>query len=424
MKKHLLSLGLVALSYFGAFAQSVTGTVSIGAGYTNQKWYSLANGEVASQSKDNWDIAFEITGYTSAIYANTQKTNFVVYQAPFSISNWASLDTAGINTWATLYNSDTTWTIGAFNKGANLSNPSDLGWGVYDMNTHIVNGDSCYVLKLSASSYKKLKIETLSGGVYTFVYSDINGANSYTQTITKSNYNGKNFAYFDLTANAVVDREPASSTWDLTFVKYTAILMMPNATPYAVVGVMSNKGVSVAQANNVTSPSNYTNWNAETFNTNITTIGHDWKTFNLATNEWKIVNDTVYFIEDKIGDIWKLTFLSFGGSTNGDFVFSKEKLAVSTVGISDKEAEKAFKVSVYPNPANEAGTQLIFSAQNSFSAMVSVLDVNSRVVFSDKIDLSPGLNTRELNTNGLTAGLYYIQITAGTYSSIQKLIIQ
>lgn len=423
MKKQLLSLGLLAFASFGALAQSVTGTVSIGAGYVNQKWYSLANGEVASQSKDNWDIAFEITGYTSAIYANTQKTSFAVYLAPYSISNWGSVDTAGISSWTPLYNSDTTWTVGAFNKGADLSDPTDLGWGVYDMNTHIVSGDSCYVLKLSATSYKKLKIESLSGGVYTFVYADINGANSHTATIAKSSYTGKNFAYFDLTAGVAVDREPASSAWDLTFGRYTAILMAPNPTPYAVTGVVANKGVSVAQANNISSPATYVNYNAHTFNTNITTIGHDWKAFDLSSNAWKIVNDTVYFIEDKAGDIWKMTFLSFGGSTTGDFVFSKEKMVISTVGIMDRVADKTLQMSVYPNPAAGVNTTLIFSSQAATSAHVSIVDVNGRVVSSENMEVSSGLNTRELNTSGLNAGVYFINLNAGTYSSIQKLIV-
>lgn len=422
MKKCLLFLGLAALSSLTALSQSVSGTVSIGANYSNQKWYSLANGEVGTQSKDNWDIAFEITGYTSAIYANTQKSNFAVYLAPYSIANWGSVDTAGMSSWTALYNSDTTWTVGAFNKGADVSDPADLGWGVYDMNTHIVSGDSCYVLKLSATSYKKLKIESLSGGVYTFVYADISGANSHTATIAKSNYSGKNFAYYDLSANAAVDREPASASWDLTFGKYTAMLMMPNLTPYGVVGVMANKGVLVAQANNVTSPLTYTNWNAETFNTNITTIGHDWKTFNLASNEWKIVNDTVYFVEDKAGDIWKMKFLSFGGSTNGDFVFSKEKLTASTVGVAGNNAD-VLKMSVYPNPATNEKITLIFSGHTASNAGVSVVDMNGRVISSESVETTPGLNIHVLNTGGLNAGIYFINLNVGTYSSIQKLIV-
>src|SRR5687767_6600059 len=104
MNKHLFSLGLFFLASVSSVAQ-VTTTVSVGAGYADQKWYSLANGEQASQPKDNWDLAFEITGFTSAIFANTQKVNFAVYKAPFSIANYASVDTAGIANWPVLYNS-------------------------------------------------------------------------------------------------------------------------------------------------------------------------------------------------------------------------------------------------------------------------------------------------------------------------------
>ena len=181
---------------FTTQAQVVIDTVSVGAGYINQKWYSLQNDEQGTaQSKDNWDIAFEITGASASILVNTQKTNFALYKAPYSISNYATVDTTGISNWPILYNSDTTWAVGALNKGANPSNAYDLGWGVYDINTHIVSGDSCYVIKLSATSYKKIKLVNLSGGIYTFEYANINGTSSQTATVNKSNYTGKNFAY-------------------------------------------------------------------------------------------------------------------------------------------------------------------------------------------------------------------------------------
>ncbi len=424
MKTQVLGLALTALSSFHLCSQPLTETVSVGAGYVNQKWYSLQNGEVASQAKDNWDLAFEVTGYSSAIFANTQKNNFAVYRAPFSIANYSSLDTSGINSWIPLYNSDTSWTVGAFNKGADPSNPMDLGWGVYDMNTHIVTGDSCYVIKLSANVYKKLKIESLSGGVYAFEYADINGANSHAQTITKSVYSGKNFVYVDLTNSTVLDREPLSASWDLSFSKYTAILMMPSPSPYGVVGVQSNKGVSVAQVDDVVSPSTYTNFGSGAFTTNITSIGHDWKTFDLATNSWKIVLDTLYFVSDKSGSIWKLRFLSFGGSSTGDFVFTKEKLQTASVGLGETQVAPKLNVSVYPNPSSGSEVMLLLSADNESSVTIELRDARGSVVFSDYREIRRGISSEHLTTQHLSAGVYFLRCHAGSYSSVQKLIIQ
>jgi len=419
MKKRLLSISLLALFTITTQAQVIIDTVSVGAGYSNQKWYSLQNDEQGTQGKDNWDIGFEITGYAATILANTQKANFAVYKAPFSIANYATVDTTNMSSWPMLYNSDQTWDIGAFNRGANPSNANDLGWGLYDVNTHIITGDSCYVIKLSNTSYKKIKFINLTGGIYTFEYANINGTSSQTATINKSNYTGKNFAYYDMTLNTAVDREPVSSAWDLTFGRYTAFI----PTAYPVVGVMSNKGVKVAQADNVASPATYNNWTAHTLNSNITEIGHDWKYFNLSGNVWWLSQDTAYFVKDKGNNVWKMRFTAFGGSTNGNVIFSKEKL--SAVGIADIQGNVISKVTVYPNPSNGNNTTLLFSTENETANIsVSIIDLNGKIISSETIATTNGLNEHALQTNGLTAGVYFIQLNAGSYKTTQKLIIQ
>jgi hypothetical protein len=422
MKKNLLSFGVCALLATGASAQGITGTVSIGAGYANQKWYSFQNGEVGTaQPKDNWDIAFEITGISSAIFANTQKANFAVYKTPYEIADYAILDTTGISGWATLQNSDTTWTVGAFNRGKDPADAFDMGWGVYDMNTHHVKGDSCFVIKLSATSYKKFKIESLASGVYTFEYADLNGANSFTQTIAKTAYTGKNFAYFDLTSNSAIDREPASADWDLTFVRYSAEIAP--GMYYPVVGILQNKGVSVAQVNNVANPQSFVDTN-QVFRTNISTIGHDWKSINIATNVWGIVNDTVYLVRDKAKDIWKVRPIAFGGSADGNYVFSAENLALLTTGIAGHAGQAVSQVMIYPNPASGDHTNLIFSSDKAQTISVSVIDMNGRTLATESIEAAEGLTTHHLSTAGLSSGVYFISLNAGSYTSIQKLIVR
>ncbi len=419
MKKHVLSLSTLALFTISTQAQVIIDTVSVGAGYINQKYYSLQNDEQGTQAKDNWDIGFEITGYAGTILANTQKANFAVYKTPYSIANYATIDTTGMSSWPLLYNSDQTWDIGAFNRGANPSSSNDLGWGVYDVNTHIITGDSCYVIKLSANSYKKIKFENLSGGIYTFEYANINGTSSQTATINKSTYIGKNFAYYDMTSNAPVDREPVSANWDLTFGRYTAFI----PTAYPVVGVMSNKGVKVSQADNVASPVTYNTWSAHTLNSNITEIGHDWKYFNLSGNTWWLSQDTVYFVKDKPGNIWKMRFTNFGGSATGNVVFSKEKL--STVGIADVTGNIISKVTVYPNPSNGSNTTLLFSTENEIAKIaIAIMDINGKLISEDTITTNNGINQHILNAASLNSGVYFIQLNAASYKTIQKLIIQ
>lgn len=422
MKKQLLSLGLLIGLGLNSNAQVVIDTVSVGAGYANQKWYSLQNDELGTQSKDNWDLAFEISGYTASILANVQKTNFAVYRAPYAIAQYAAIDTAGISSWPMLYNSDTTWTSGAFNSTANLSNSFDLGWGTYNSVTHIITGDSCYVVKLSPTTYKKLKLVDLNGGTYSFEYANLDGSASQSQSVVKGNYTGKNFIYFDMSANAVVDREPAASSWDLTFVKYISFVP-PSGTPYAVTGVLSNKGVLVAQADNVPSPVSYTNFSAHNFQTAINTIGYDWKEINMSTFAWDIKGDTVFFVKDKPGSIWKLRFTKFSGSSTGNFIFSKEKL--SSVGIHELNGNMA-SMALYPNPSSGNSVNLLLSV-NAFAphAALAIYDINGKLISETAINElnADQINTVPVNTDGLSNGVYIINVSVNGASVNQKLII-
>lgn len=421
MKKQLLSLGIILMAATQVGAQTVVvDTVSVGAGYANQKWYSLKNDEQGTQSKDNWDLGFEISGYTAAILGNVQKTDFTVYKAPYKISDYATIDTTGIRNWPKVYNSDTTWAIGAFNTGGNPSNPMDLGWGTYNTTTHIITGDSTYVIKLSATSYKKIKFIDLNSGVYSFEYANIDGTNAQAKTVTKSSFTGKNFIYFDMTTNTTVDREPASANWDLTFVKY----MSYAPTIYAVTGILSNKGVTVAQANNVTAPATYTAYGSHTFTTTMNAIGHDWKSINMTTFQWDIPADTVYFVKAKDGDIWKLRFKSFGGSsgpTAGNTVFSKQNLTSGSVGIADVKGNIAASVIVFPNPASSVAN-LLFSAEGESTVAATITDLTGKTVASETINVSAGLNQHALNISNLQTGVYFIHLNGGSYSVTQKLI--
>lgn len=420
MKKQILTLAAISTMALSSNAQIIIDTVSVGANYANQTWYSLENdNQGTTQSKDNWDIAFEITGFTASILANNQKTNFIVYKAPYNVANYATLDTAGINAWPNLYNRDTTWAVGAFNTGANPSNPFDLGWGTYDVNTHIITGDSCYVIKLSATSYKKIKFDNLAGGIYTATYADINGANSQTISIHKTSYTGKNFAYVNMTTNTAIDREPVSANWDLTFVKYTSFV----PTPYGVTGVLSNKGVTVAQADNVASPATYMNWNAHTQATAINTIGYDWKEINMSTFLWDIKNDTVYFVKSKVGDIWKMRFTKFTGTGTGNFIFSKEKL--STVSINDLASNKKATLSFYPNPTTQSDVTIIYDLlQNANYSSLTVTDVSGKTVINEQLNTQQGFYSHTLNTGALTNGMYFINLFVDGKQTTQKLIKQ
>ena len=310
----------------------------------------MENGEQANVDNTNWDLAFDLSGFGASIRTN-EHIGTEVYVYPNG-TDWANVDTTGM-AWNTFHNSETTWAIGALDQSNNPSDPFDLGWGTYNPVTHQITGDSIHIIKLASGDYKKLMIESLASGVYSFKHADLNGANEVSNTVTKGNYTDKNFAYYSITNDVVIDREPANNTWDIVFTKYVGEL--GPGTYYGVTGVLSNNGVHVREANGVDpSTANYYDYTVDSV---INVIGWDWKSFNMSTFSYDIAPDLSYLVEDQSGDIWHIVFTKFEGSMTGKVVFSKE--LISSASIDPLQDITSF--GIYPNPAGDQTTLVFLS---------------------------------------------------------------
>lgn len=401
--------------YTSTNAQSVSDTVSLGAGYGQQVWYSLSNDNQGTAPKNNWDIMFEVSGFGSSIHINSV-TGTLLWKYPHAdTSGWSSLDTTGISIWKPLYNSDTTWTTGAFDIGKVVSNPYDLGWGVYNSITHVVAGDSLYIIKLADGAYKKLYIESLAGGTYYFKYADISGTNLFAASISKSSFSSKNFAYYSISSNSVVDREPDANNWDLLFTPYTAFI----PSPYTVAGVLSNKNVTVAQANGISNTSSYTNWAAHSYSHAINEIGYDWKTF---AGTWFIEDSLVYFVRSTHGDVWKMIYTGFGGSANGNYYFTKELISPNTIHESDRSLKI---ISIFPNPCSGNEITIVFENSENIGSdiTITITELNGKTVLSSKLVTNQTLQKSTFSTAGLSSGLYLVTMASTSQLAQQKLVI-
>jgi len=390
------------------FTQPVSDVVTTGTGYADQIWYSLANGEVASAPKDNWDLAFETTGFTSSIRINEQK-GMTVYSAPFAVAEWTELDTNTMaSSWEVLHNDPKYWERGAFNL--HPAADVDLGWGIYNTITHVVSGDSLYVVKLANGDFKKLKIDNLASGAYNFTYANIDGTNEVAAQLAKADFSGKNFGYFDMVNNETVDREPASEDWDLTFTKYIDLVGPNSDTPYGVTGVLQNYTAETAQAEAPTDGAGPYDFS---YSSEINTIGHDWKTFDF-TEGFIIAEDLSYFIQGGDGIIYQIVFTGFGGSATGDYEFTVEEVGV--LGLT--EAEK-YNVNTYPNPSNGQDVNLTWESTN-FSNL-HILDLSGKVVASKS--LLGNTISALVNTENLKTGVYVVQLSGSNVVATQKLVI-
>lgn len=398
----------------------VSDSVSLGAGYMNEAYYNLQTMSKTYVPKMNWELGFQTNLMEAGILAN-HSYGVTVYQCPNTdIPGFLTLDTAGISTWASLYNSDAAWSQGALNAGRDTSNLFDFGWGVYDFGTHSVNGDSVFVVKLSGTpdEYRKLYIQQKTdSGNYIFRYANLDNTGDVTTTLYVSNFAGKNFGYFSLRNDSALDREPLSADWDILFTRYYTYVA--SAGFYPVTGVLSNIGVEVAQAGSVdlltVNPANYINL----YSNNISEIGYDWKTYNTNTMSYDLEDSLCYFVKSQNGNINRIVFTGFDGGATGNIFFQ-----VLSVPTAINEGNSGLRcMALYPNVTSTAAT-LVFSSNRMEQFTVTIHDMNGRKVMHQNFAAGAGLNQKQLNVNDLSKGIYTVRLENESTKLVQKLIVE
>ncbi len=374
------------------YAQSVQ--VSLNPGYSTQSFYSMQNGETQNVSSENWDIAFSVSSMSSAIRINDGKNVRLYSYTLGDTTDWNNINAGSTaNIGPALYNSETSWSTGAFDL--HQTSQFDLGWGIYSMITHHVTGDSLYLIETINGNWKKLWMKKLASGTYTFRHANLDGSNDILVTIDKNNYTNKNFVYYSLDNNSIEDREPVNTNWDMVFMKYISDLGMP----YSVTGALINNNVEVAEAN-AADPSSYTNYSAHNFTSNINTIGYDWKSFQ---GTYTVDPNRCYFLRDMNQNIWRIVFTSFDGMSTGNLEFNAAQLNITNIDNSHKD--KAF--AMYPNPASENVTFIYDLNKNS---TLNIFDVSGKKVY-EKILQGSGFKTYTASLNNLDKGIYFVIIS-------------
>lgn len=410
MKK--ISFFVIMLSAMVSEAQQRRDTVSLGPGYARQAWYSFQQGVVQQSPKDNWHLAFSTAGFAVSIHFNTITTGAIFAHPTATAADYEQVDTVGLHSWAPLYNSETSWSVGALNQPANSANQFDLGWGIYSMITHTVNGNRIFIVRLPDGTFRKLLIESLAGGNFNFKYAMLNGNSAQQITINRATYNTKNFVYFNLLTNQVIDREPAAAGWDLQFTQYTTML----PSPYIVAGILQNQQVQAVRVDGVDTAV-YVNWRTHSLVDDINTIGFNWKSF--TGMGWRLLDSTVYFVKDRNQQIWKLLFTGFGGSASGSYFFTKELLA----NVTSVYKLPSFFSKIYPNPLGEGPLTVVADLPNTTHYMhINIRNLQGQLVYEQHAEVLSGLSTYTIHDIQLKPGMYFLTIQAAGQTSIQKFI--
>jgi subtilisin-like proprotein convertase family protein len=134
------------------------------------------------------------------------------------------------------------------------------------------------------------------------------------------------------------------------------------------------------------------------------------------------VGDLSLFDGQTINGTWILTVsdrgpADLGTLNNWKITFCEEPVTLSNQDIEDLE------FTVYPNPSNGLFTVAAGSNNvNTGDAVIYLLDLNGRIVFTKEVQDASRLN-ETIDVQNLTNGLYLLQVQQGTSKTVKKVII-
>ncbi len=410
MKRLSIILVIVIGNILGVYAQTEK-EVCTGPNYQNDVYYSFATGEVSEQPRSNWDIAFQTSAEGMGAMAN-HGIGCMLYTHPDTDGlQWeGGIDTIGMHQWIPMYNSTQEQFDGAFNQHAKEGNPFDFGWGRYLSPLRYVKGDSLLIIKTDQDIVYKIKIyrkEFKNGKNHWMLdYGDLPGKVYRTLVLSGNLCPNKNFFYLDLDYDKLLDREPASTDWDMMFTRY-----YDKQAQRLVSGVLANSTRVQLQSFDSVNQIAFNQYDTENFTPQMDGIGYDWKTYDAVANMYTIDTNRIYFAKVKHANdstYWKLYFTEFTGSQEGIYRFVQED--VTHVGINEYSAATLF-LQLAPNPATDR-IQLISDWQGK--AQIYIYDMSGRLVHTQQIQGS-GFDRQTIDISQLQAGVYsfHLQTQAG-----------
>jgi len=419
MKRFFTILFLSALSL--SFAQEVEDSISMQPGYTNDVFYSLENGEVSAYSGSSWTVAFYNNAMSAAIMINDGR-GVELFKVTDDISQFANItDTIGLSTWTQLYGTNATWRDGSAFEGETTGSPFNYGWGDYDLATKVVSGSRIFMIKTIEDAYYKVYVVKKETGIVTYRYASLDNSFDTTMVINVPDYLNKSYAYLNMDNHTLQDREPNGDEWDFVFTRYVTFVTNPQGSAYyPVVGVFSNEGVEVAEVNDIPANADYA---GAPFSGARNVIGDDWKSFDpMAIPPQFVLNDSLtYYVQNQVGDIYKLYFTRFDGSSTGNVRFNKEKVASGTTSIRDNQPNLDVHT-IYPNPS-KGSVDLVFSSEEKEKLNLRVYSLLGKLVINSEIVANLGLNSIRLNLNDVENGVYLVQLGNDINTATHKLIV-
>jgi len=389
--------------------------ITMSPGNTDMVFYDMENGTVSSVLQSSWDIAFEVTPMGSTIRINGGSgCELMLYGG---IETWDNIDASIIETLPKLYNDQSNWGLGAYSQGGD--GVFDIGWGLYNIVTHIVTGTKVFILKLSDGTLKKTKITSLEAGEFKYVYANIDGSDSQEISVVQSDYTDKNFVYFDFESEMLMDVEPVNTSWSLVFLKY--ITDLGGGFYYPVTGCLANKNVMSQQLEGLFDPFYDGEFNSM-LNTDLAnTIGYDWKDYDMNLGAYNLAADRCYFVSEVNAPTWRVVFTAFEGGATGIIELGKiqEELPLNDISYFNS-TDYQDEFTLYPNPSSSGNVSL--QINNNSSATVHIYNAMGSLSSAPLSVI--GERTVTLQVNDLSQGVYLVEVRSSEVSYFKQLIIE
>jgi len=381
------------LVFFIVFSIKAQDIVQIGMGpsYLYDIYFSFESGITAYPERTNWEISFSTNLNDGNIRINSGSP-VILYEVAQNNKYWSQINSIPSNA-VQLRNSSTDWNIGAFKN----------------YNSQELDFSKIYIIDYP-SGIKKIRINSFESGVFNFTYADLNGQNEQNINININDYQSKNFIYYSLSTNEILDREPNKDEWDILFTKYEEDLNndINNPLYYYVSGVLSNENLTYEfnGPNDIIPLMTF-----EEFSYDINTIGYDWKEY---TGVFSMIPDRSYFIfSQNQSTMYRIIFQSFSGQSSGNVEFSINEVE-SNIFSNEKIFDRN-EISIFPNPSSG-----VFSVEYpDFYGQISLIDIGGKELFNKDF-----IGKIDFNLESINSGIYFLKVSSDDLHLTKKIIIE
>ena len=100
----------------------------------------------------------------------------------------------------------------------------------------------------------------------------------------------------------------------------------------------------------------------------------------------------------------------------------KDAGGVAMVGINDVITNSHFELSVFPNPAADY-LMLNFSSEKPANTIIELVNLEGKVIKHYDEGMTSGNHSVEINTSGISSGIYFLKVKSGSLLKSEKIVI-